>query len=162
MSGTHIEQVVEALRARFGERILEVLPPQPVDIVVRVDAGDLSEVAAFLKVEQGFDYFLSVTGVDYPPDHLDVVYHLSSITPGDKLTLKVRVPRENTEVPSLTPLYHAANWQEREAYDLIGIVFTGHPDLRRIFLTDEVGVSGHPLRKDWVDATGHVIPRPEE
>ncbi|MBI5197725.1 MAG: NADH-quinone oxidoreductase subunit C [Nitrospirae bacterium] len=162
MGGTRIDQVVEALRRQFGEKILEVLPPQPLDPVVRVDAADLPAIAAYLKDSQGFDYFLSVTGVDYPPERIDVVYHLSSIDPGDKLVLKVRVPRDNPEVPSVTPLWKAANWQEREAYDLMGIIFKGHPDLRRIFLTEEVGVKGHPLRKDWTDETGHTIPRPEE
>jgi NADH-quinone oxidoreductase subunit C len=162
MSGSHIEQVVEALRREFGEKILEVVPPQPTNTSVRVDAADLYAMAVYLKDVQGFDYFLSVTGVDYPPTRIDVVYHLSSIESGTNLALKVRLPREKPEVSSVTPLWKAANWQEREAYDLMGIVFTGHPDLRRIFLTDEVGVLGHPLRKDWVDSTGHVIPRPEE
>jgi NADH-quinone oxidoreductase subunit C len=157
-----MDQVVEALRQRFGEKILEIIPPKPRNLVVRIGAEDLLDVATYLRDVQGFDYFLSVTGVDYPPDRIEVVYHLSSIDAGDILTLKVFLPRENSVVSSVTGLWKAANWQEREAYDLMGIVFSGHPDLRRIFLTEEVGVSGHPLRKDWVDITGHVIKRPEE
>jgi NADH:ubiquinone oxidoreductase subunit D/NADH:ubiquinone oxidoreductase subunit C len=101
-----------------------------------------------LRDDLGFDYLNSITGVDYIAEGImEVVYHISRTTGGPMLVFKVQTPRENPVVPSLTPLYRGADLQEREAYDLIGITFSKHPDLRRI-LTWE-GFAGHPLRKDW-------------
>ncbi len=108
----------------------------------------LPEVATALRDEFGFDLLSSVTGVDYFPDKMEVVYHVYRTSGGPGLIFKVQVPRRDPlEVPSLTSIWPGAEFQEREAWDLLGIRFTGHPDLRRI-LTWE-GFEGHPLRKDW-------------
>lgn len=113
-----------------------------------VNADDLIEVATTLRDEMGFDYLSSVTGVDYLPENkLEVVYHLYKSTGGPGLVLKVQTPREDAVVPSLVPVYPGADFQEREAWDLMGIRFAGHPDLRRILMWE--GFAGHPLRKDW-------------
>jgi NADH-quinone oxidoreductase subunit C/D len=113
-----------------------------------VAAGDLVEFARMLRDDFGYDCLSSVTGVDYlPQGKLEVVYHAYKTTGGFPFCFKVQVDRETAEVPSLVSLYPGAEFQEREAWDLLGIKFTGHPDLRRI-LTWE-GFSGHPLRKDW-------------
>jgi NADH:ubiquinone oxidoreductase subunit D/NADH:ubiquinone oxidoreductase subunit C len=116
-----------------------------------VDADNLIEVATALRDEMGFDYLSSVTGVDYlPDDQMEVVYHAFRTTGGPALVFKVQVPRENPVVPSLCPIYPGADFQEREAWDLMGIRFEGHPDLRRILLWE--GFAGFPLRKDWEEA----------
>lgn len=116
-----------------------------------VEAENLIEVATALRDEMGFDYLSSVTGVDYLPEgQIEVVYHAYRTTGGPALVFKVQVPRENPVVPSLCPIYPGADFQEREAWDLMGIHFEGHPDLRRILLWE--GFAGFPLRKDWEEA----------
>lgn len=113
-----------------------------------VDSEHLLEVAQGLRDKLGYDFLSSVTGVDYyPEDRMEVVYHFYRSIGGPALVLKVQVTRDESVVPSLYDLYKSADFQEREAWDLLGIRFTGHPDLRRI-LTWE-GFAGHPLRKDW-------------
>ncbi|GAP18166.1 NADH:ubiquinone oxidoreductase 49 kD subunit 7 [Levilinea saccharolytica] len=113
-----------------------------------VETEHLLAVAKALRDTYGYDLLSSVTGVDYLPEgKLEVVYHVFRTTGGPIFVYKVQVPRDNPVVPSLVPLYPGAELQEREAYDLLGIRFEGHPDLRRI-LTWE-GFAGHPLRKDW-------------
>jgi len=108
----------------------------------------LAEVARTLRDEMGYDYLTSLTGVDYLPDEkLEVVYHLCRSTGGAPLVIKTHTSRENAVVPSLIDVYPGADLQEREAWDLFGIRFEGHPDLRRILLWE--GFEGHPLRKDW-------------
>jgi NADH-quinone oxidoreductase subunit C/D len=113
----------------------------------QVKPESLLEVVKVIRDEWGYDYLSSVTGVDNFPDNLEVVYHLFKTTGGPALTLKTQVPRDNAVVPSLVPLYPGADFQEREAWDLLGIRFEGHPDLRRILLWE--GFDGYPLRKDW-------------
>jgi NADH-quinone oxidoreductase subunit D/NADH-quinone oxidoreductase subunit C/D len=105
----------------------------------------------FLRIARddlGYDYMSSLTGVDYyPQDIMEVVYHLFKTTGGPALELKIQTSRQTPKIPSITSIYPGAEFQEREAYDLLGIYFDGHPDLRRILLWE--GFAGHPLRKDW-------------
>ncbi len=113
-----------------------------------VDSNMLPDVAKTLHDEEQFDYLSSITGVDYLPDNkLETVYHLFRTGGGPGEVLKSRVPRDAAVLPSLTSIYPGAEFQEREIWDLFGIRFDGHPDLRRILLWE--GFSGHPLRKDW-------------
>jgi NADH-quinone oxidoreductase subunit D/NADH-quinone oxidoreductase subunit C/D len=113
-----------------------------------VDPGRLVEFARALRDQAGYDFLSSVTGVDYLPEgRMEVVYHGLRTSGGAVLAFKVQVGRDNPVVPSLVPLFPGADLQEREAWDLLGIRFEGHPDLRRV-LTWE-GFYGHPLRKDW-------------
>jgi NADH-quinone oxidoreductase subunit C/D len=108
----------------------------------------LLEFATSLRDKLGFDYLSSVTGVDYLPDEMmEVVYHAYRSSGGSGLVFKTQVPRAEPVVPSLVPVYPGADFQEREAWDLLGIRFEGHPNLKRI-LTWE-GFEGHPLQKDW-------------
>jgi NADH-quinone oxidoreductase subunit D/NADH-quinone oxidoreductase subunit C/D len=114
-----------------------------------LDKSHLLEFATALRDEFGYDYLSSVTGVDYlPVGMMEVVYQVYRTTGGPGLIFKVQVPRTDpVEVPSLVATYPGAELQEREAWDLLGIKFTGHPDLRRIFMWE--GFAGFPLRKDW-------------
>lgn len=113
-----------------------------------VEKDHLLEVARDIRDNLGFDYLSSVTGVDYfPEDKMEVVYHFYRSIGGPALVVKAQTPRADAVVPSLYHLFKSADFQEREAWDLLGIRFEGHPDLRRI-LTWE-GFAGHPLRKDW-------------
>jgi NADH-quinone oxidoreductase subunit C/D len=114
-----------------------------------LNASDLTEFATTLRDELGYDYLSSVTAVDYEPEgKMEVVYHAYKTTGGAGVVFKVQVPRmDPIEVPSLVSIYPGAEFQEREAWDLFGIKFTGHPDLRRIFMWE--GFAGHPMRKDW-------------
>jgi NADH:ubiquinone oxidoreductase subunit D/NADH:ubiquinone oxidoreductase subunit C len=113
-----------------------------------IEKDSLIEVATALRDEFGFDLLTAVTGVDYAPDKMEVVYHAYRTTGGPGIVFKVQVPRvDPVEVPSLIDIYPSADLQEREAWDLLGIKFTGHPDLRRILMWE--GYEGHPLRKDW-------------
>jgi len=114
-----------------------------------IEKDKLIEVATAIRDEFGFDLLTAVTGVDYFPENkMEVVYHAYRTTGGPGLTFKVQVPRvDPVEVPSLIHLWPGVDLQEREAWDLLGIKFTGHPDLRRILMWE--GFEGHPLRKDW-------------
>lgn len=108
----------------------------------------LQSIMLKLRDDFGYDYLSSITGVDYFPENkLEVVYHIRKSTGGAPLVIKTQLDRQDARVSSVVPIYPGAEFQEREAWDLLGIKFEGHPDLRRI-LTWE-GFYGHPLRKDW-------------
>lgn len=116
-----------------------------------VKAEKLIEFATALRDDYGYDFLSSVTGVDYLPDNImEVVYHAYQSTGGTALVFKVQTPREKAVVPSLVALYPGAALQEREAWDLLGIRFEDHPNLKRILMWE--GFEGHPLRKDWKEA----------
>ena len=115
-----------------------------------IDRAHLVAVCRFLRDQLGFDLLSCISGVDMLT-HLEAVYHLRSITRGQLLQLRVRIDRENPEVDSVVSVWPTANWLERETYDLFGIRFAGHPDLRRILLDDEF--QGYPLLKSF-----HQVP----
>ena len=126
------------------------------ELTIVVDADDIVSVMTFLRDDARcrFISIIDVSGVDYPAraKRFDVVYHL--LSPRQNLRIRVKVMTdEDTPVPSITGVFPGADWFEREAYDLYGILFSGHPDLRRL-LTD-YGFEGHPLRKDF-PLTGFV------
>lgn len=127
---------VTGVEHAYGELALEVL------------AKEVRDVVRWLRDEQDFEQLMDVCGVDYPerPLRFDVVYHLQSLTRNLRVRVKVQTD-EDTPVPSVIPVFPNADWHEREAFDLYGVVFADHPDLRRL-LTD-YGFQGHPLRKDF-------------
>ena len=114
-----------------------------------IDPDSLPQVAQFLQTTPGleFDYLNCIAGVDYV-DYFEIVYYLSSIQHNHSLVLKVRCGRENPQVPSVVSLWRGADFQEREIYDLLGVTFVGHPNLKRIFMWE--GFQGHPLRRDYL------------
>jgi NADH-quinone oxidoreductase subunit C len=126
------------------------------ELTIAANAADIVRVATFLRDDPGcaFFSFIDVTAVDWPQRErrFDVVYHLLSPTRNQRIRVKIEVD-EATAVASLIDVFPGVNWFEREVYDLYGVVFTGHPDLRRL-LTD-YGFEGHPLRKDF-PLTGFV------
>src|SRR5512138_2723843 len=135
------------LAARFPGVVTADTRPGYAGFIVEKDK--LVEVATAIRDEFGFDLLTAVTAVDYLPDNkMEVVYHAYKTTGGPGLLFRVQVPRvDPIEVPSLINVWPGVDLQEREAWDLFGIKFTGHPDLRRILMWE--GYEGHPLRKDW-------------
>ena len=132
------------------------------ELTVQVTMDGLLPLMAHLRDGAGcrFTSLVDITAVDHPtrPARFDMVYHMLSMFTNGRVRIKVAVA-EDTMVPSLTGIYPAANWFEREVFDLFGILFSGHPDLRRI-LTD-YGFRGHPLRKDF-PTTGYTEVRYDE
>jgi len=169
--------IVAKLKERFAEAIGEVLYPN-LDPQIVVDAQNFREVAEFVRNDPDIacDWLMCITGLDLPPQEkkkkpakktkdeqpveeppeeeppgpyqVAAIYHLYSMKHRHRVTLRVVMEREGPHVASVAGIWPAANWHEREAYDLVGIVFDGHPDLRRILLPDDW--EGHPLRKDYV------------
>ncbi|HZG58824.1 NADH-quinone oxidoreductase subunit C, partial [Paenibacillus sp.] len=113
-----------------------------------VNAEKWFKTAETLKMnpELSMNYLRNLSGVDQET-HLEVVYHLLNLTTKREVCVKVKADRERPVVPSVTPLWSTADWNEREVYDLLGVDFPGHPDLRRIMMSDDW--VGHPLRKDY-------------
>jgi NADH-quinone oxidoreductase subunit C len=150
-----LAQLGDHVAARLGEAVLDRQIAYG-DLTILVDAARIVEVVTFLRDDPAcrFVSFIDLCGVDYPgrERRFDVVYHLLSPAHNTRIRIKVEAD-ETTPVPSIIDVFPAANWFEREAYDLYGILFSGHPDLRRI-LTD-YGFEGHPLRKDF-PLTGFV------
>ncbi|MBI4216171.1 MAG: NADH-quinone oxidoreductase subunit C [Chloroflexi bacterium] len=136
--------------APLVQRELPSAAVSPTTPALMVEPGSLLAVARLLQESPTLklDYLVSVTGVDYL-DYLEVVYHLASIALNHRVVLKVQLPRgDKPTVPSLTSLWRGADLQEREVYDLMGVYFEGHPNLKRVFLWE--GFVGHPLRKDFL------------
>ena len=142
LSGSQIEDM---LKERFGGDIAEVKCDS-----LLIESRALPDIAAFLKNTAGleFSFLSSISGTDYK-DYFELVYRLESLKDNRNLILKVRCTKDEPVAPSLTELWQGADFQEREIYDLLGISFSGHPNMKRIFLWD--GFEGHPLRKDFVD-----------
>ncbi len=120
-----------------GELTLEIVPAK------------IASICGFLKYDQQFNRVSTVTAVDrYPVEpRFEVVYHLHSTGRNERVRLKCRLPGDECEIESVTSVWRGANWYEREVFDLFGIRFRGHPDLRRIMLPEDW--EGHPLRKDY-------------
>ncbi len=119
------------------------------ELTVETAPEDIVEALSRVKYDLNYERLTSVTGVDRFPEEprFEVVYHLQSVAGKSRLRLKTRVSGTNPEVPTATLVYRSAEWYERETFDLFGINFSGHPDMRRIMMPD--GWEGHPLRKDY-------------
>ena len=145
------QAVYEKLKDKFGESILS-FEEAIADAFIVVATESIADVAQYLAEDEtlAFDFLMCLSGVDLgaKDSNFYVVYHLYSMTHRHKLVLKVILPKEEEpHVPTVETIWKTANWHEREAYDLYGIVFDGHSDLRRILLPDDW--EGHPMRKDY-------------
>jgi NADH-quinone oxidoreductase subunit C len=142
---------VDALRGRFGDAVLRHEMVAGDEHIVYVPADRIREILTWLREEegQGYDFLQDLTAIDYGNGRvLQVVYQLWSITRKRQLRLKVELPLDALEIDSAYHVWRAADWLEREVYDMFGIVFRDHPDLRRILMPYNYA-EGHPLRKDF-------------
>jgi len=161
-------EIIAALQEKFGPKIKSAKTDAGYDPFVVVEPADLVDVCRFLREDPrlSFDVLCNLSGVDYLEidpkkapkagfePHMEVVYHLQSFAHKHRFTVKLMLPRwkgdqagELPEVPSVAAIWRIADWHEREVYDLCGVWFTGHPDLRRILLSEDW--EGFPLRKDY-------------
>jgi NADH-quinone oxidoreductase subunit D/NADH-quinone oxidoreductase subunit C/D len=145
-----LERAVDYLKRKFPDAVKDDTRQGYSGLIV--DRRQLVEVAKTIRDELGYNYLSSATAVDYLgiEDSMEMVYHAYRIAGGTGLVFKAQTPRESAEIPSLIDVYPGADFQEREAYDLYGIRFPGHPNLKRILLWE--GFGGHPMRKDWKEA----------
>jgi NADH-quinone oxidoreductase subunit C len=147
-STTHLPEELEALKAKFPDAYLSDYEYAGEHTVI-VEKSAIAEVCRFLKDERGFEKVADLGGIDRftEEDRFEVLYNMVSIQGRKRLRLKVRVDESDMEVPTITDVYLAANWHEREAWDMFGIRFSGHPDLRRMFMPEDFEY--HPLRKEF-------------
>ncbi len=145
---TNVPEVVEALREEFGEDVREVTQYANEDTVL-VALGRIVDVCRFLKDQLGFTYLVDLGGIDRftEEERFEVFYNLVSIEKGKRVRIKVRVDEDDPTVPSVASVYRAATWNERECWDMMGIRFEGHPDLRRMFMPEDF--EHHPQRKEF-------------
>lgn len=143
----HDDALIRRLRARFGNAIGESTIDRD-QVIVIVAAEKLLEACEYLKAEERFDYLADLTAVDFlgREKRFEVLLNLYSMEHNQRVRVKVLVG-DDARCPSVTNMWGVANWLERECYDMFGIVFEGHPDLRRILLPEEW--KGYPLRKDY-------------
>lgn len=144
-----LEEIAELVSMALGDLLVSTNIAVG-DLSINVARDDIAEVLTCLRDSTALDFscFISLCGVDYPTraERFEVVYHLLSLSQNARIRIKISTD-EDTAVQSVVDVYPAANWYEREAFDMFGIIFDGHPDLRRI-LTD-YGFEGYPLRKDF-------------
>ncbi len=145
-----LKAIANTIQERFPEAVQDIIEFRG-EVTVVVDRKAIVEVAAFCRDTDGlvFNFLSDLTAVDYWPDEprFAICYMLYSMLFNHSLRLKVYVPGDDPVAPTVTGVYPAAGWQEREVWDLFGIRFEGHPDLRRILMPFDW--TGHPLRKDY-------------
>jgi NADH-quinone oxidoreductase subunit C len=145
------EEILQILKEKFPDSTLELKNDQPTEAVLIASPIEIDKICSFLRdsSELLFDSLMNLSGVDEPKDSLlSVYYHLESTKLRHKITLKVSTDRNKPEVATVTEVWKGADWHEREAYDLFGIIFLNHPDLRRILMPYDWD-AGYPLRKDY-------------
>ncbi len=140
-------ELTRKVQEQFGAQILEFCSYLGQDFLVAKPEAAVP-IIEFLKLEAGFDYLVDVTAVDYParPERFDLIYVLYSFPRNQRIRLKIRIP-DGFEPSTAVDVHLTANWLEREVFDMFGIQFAGHPNMRRILLPD--GWRGYPLRKDY-------------
>lgn len=160
-----IEKIQLLLKSEIHVDAVQELLSEGLQPALLINADFLVEVCLLLRDhhEHYYDFLSNIAAVDYyPENYFEVVYHLASIPYQTQLTLKVRLQNDRSpdllpELPSVSSVWKTADWHEREAFDLMGIYFKGHPDLRRILMPDDW--QGFPLRKDYEDPEAyHGIP----
>jgi NADH-quinone oxidoreductase subunit C len=143
------EQILQQMETRFREEI-RTAEVRHGEACLTVKADRNFEMCRFIREDLGYDYLNCLSAVDWIAENeIEVVYNISSLKQPGKITLRARVPRNEPVLRSVVPLWGTADWHEREAFDLFGIHFENHPDLRRILLPEDW--IGYPLRKDYQD-----------
>ena len=146
MNAPNLKAAVGAIEGKF--KVLKKTEFRG-ETTLHVERTEIKDLARFCRDELGFAYLVDLSGVDHFGDEprFEVVYELYRFEPGDSLRLKISVSEDALEVPTVTDIWPTADWHEREAYDMYGLKFAGHPDLRRILMWD--GYPFFPLRKDF-------------
>ena len=169
--GSYFDEVVDDLERAypsFSDAIEKVIVDRG-ELTLHVKSSRLSEVALILRDELKFEMCMGVSGAHYPAEtgrELHALYPLLSLTRNQRIRLEVSVPDSNPHIPSLIEIWASNNWQERETFDMFGIIFDGHPALTRIMMPDDW--PGHPQRKDYplggipVEYKGATVPPPNE
>jgi NADH-quinone oxidoreductase subunit C len=142
------KEVLGSIERSFGERIQNTTEFRA-ETTFTIAADDLRQIAQFCRDELSLDYLIDITSIDNfgEEPRFEIVYHLYSMANGAHLRLKLKIPEEANTVDTVSDIWPTANWHEREAYDMMGIKFAGHPDLRRILMWE--GYPYFPLRKDF-------------
>lgn len=144
------QSVLNRLKDKFGDQIQNPLEPHDL-LTVETSAESIIDVLQFVKSDDllQFSYLTDITAVHYPNQEKSfaVVYHVHNLYQNIRLRIKVYIDGQNPVIPTATVVWHGANWMERETYDFFGIIFEGHPDLRRILNMDDLGV--FPMRKEY-------------
>ena len=159
-------EFIQKILTQFGDAVAGPVEFRGEWSLTLAEAGRIFEVCQFAKLKLGFDFLVDISSVDnYGADpRWTVVYHLRSMKSGEELRIKTNVSEEKSELPSVRGVWRTVNWHEREIYDMMGIRFTGHPDLRRILMWE--GYPYFPLRKDFplagkpTDLPGVAFARP--
>lgn len=151
MENTLLNTINEKLQSKFGDAIISAEQSYDFPVFV-VKREKIFEVVKFLKEdpEMGFEFMTTLCGLHYPNNkgqELGVMYQLHNLPKNFRIRVKTFFPIADPQVPSVTPLFSSANWQERQEYDFFGIIFKGHPDLKRILNMDEMNY--HPMRKEY-------------
>ena len=169
--GGYFDQVADDLERAypdFADAIERVVVDRG-ELTLHIKRERLVEVALILRDKLKFEMSMGVSGVHYPDDknrELHAVYHLLSVTNNQRIRLEVSVPDVDPHIPSLVEVWAGSNWNERETFDMFGIIFDGHPGLTRILMPDDW--QGHPQRKDYalggigVEYKGAVVPPPSD
>jgi len=139
-------EVLDQLKAAFGSKLKDARPVRPQLAAVAIDRKDLIPLCTYLKNTLGFEHLSCVTAVDWK-DHFESIYHIENYYNGCMVQVTARIPYDDPTIASLTGLWNAANYHEREAWDLMGVRYEGHPNLERILLPTDFKF--HPLRKDF-------------
>jgi NADH-quinone oxidoreductase subunit C len=148
MENKTLQDVIDDLKEKFGDSVLEITEYQG-DTIVRIDRDSLHNICTYLRDKHRFIYLIDIFGTDRftSEERFEVIYNLVSLKFQLRIFLKIRCEEENPHVATVTDIWTGANWNERETYDMFGIIFDGHPDLRRIFMPEDFKY--HPLRKEF-------------
>jgi NADH-quinone oxidoreductase subunit C len=153
----NLRSLLKKAQERYPDQGLSDDPLNP--HAIQVPAGLVPDIFLWLRDEPDlhFDYFEFSTCTDRPPDHMDLLYYCYSYMHKHRLAVKVQLERDHPGIPTICHVWRNAEWNEREIFDLFGVVFTGHPDLRRLMMPDDW--EGHPLRKDYTHP--NLVARPD-
>ncbi|HYM40813.1 MAG TPA: NADH-quinone oxidoreductase subunit C [Thermoplasmata archaeon] len=139
-------EVLRDLKRVFAAKLFDARTVRPRLVEIAIDRADLVAVCRYLKETAGFEHLGCISAVDWK-DHYESVYHIENYANGCVVQVNARIPHEDPKIASVCSIWHAADFPEREAWDLMGIVYEGHPNLKRILLHDDFKF--HPLRKDF-------------